>query len=425
MAAPPIQQNQYLVFTGYVGPDQANVTQTWLLPPGAAYNAATPAVALAIPFLYIGKGPRTSGQLFKNADFDIELVVLEGATQPTQKDVNITVQLTGTNAWNTAPTARATLRQNFLTCIQQIESQFELSASPILLPGATSIIAAAIVQNMPLPITEVLMYACGLDSGIGTGNPPAVDVMPGMRLRCEPSLRQYVAPPSQAFSGYVASGSLSWDVVSSVGSGTQDKAYGTQVQAFDAFLGAVASPQITPPPVTPPPFYSLIDLQLANGGFKYYRLIYPQNVITGVAPGDLSDQKNIQLVGANTLTALSTNPPFKRIFFGRDLLIPEICIWLAIGGSSYQACHVPIGTTVNNMLERFTRWKPLSQSDAQGVINLQRFAYSPSQAGSQIGVSVWFAPPPAPAETIITDLRALNLPLCAGDALSLSFLPGA
>jgi len=414
MAPPPILDTQYLVFTGYVGPDQPNVTQTWLLPPAAAFNQPTPATPLPVPFLYIGTGDQPVNQnLVANDDFVIAMVVKGGVNPPGQKDVNITLQLTGKNAWNTAPAARATLRANFLSCLEAIETNFELSGTPWLIPGATSIIAAALVQSMPLPITEVLLYACGLESGFISGTAPAVDVVSGMRLRCEPSLRQYVAPPSQSFSGYVATGSLSWDVAGSAASGTS-------VQAFDAFLGAVSSPQITPPPATPQPLYSLIDLQLTNSGYKYHRLIYPQNVIAGIGTGDLSDQKNIQIVGANNLTDLRTNPPYKRIFFGRDLVIPEICIWLGIGGSSLLPYTVPLGTTVNNVLERFTKWKPLATSDVKSVVNLVRFAYSSQTPGSISNVSVMFAPSAA----LITDLRALDLPLWAGDALSLNLVAG-
>lgn len=417
MASPPILLDRYLVFPGYVGPNESN-TQTWVLPPGAAYGAATPTTALSLPMLYIGTVSQpTSQSLVSNDDFVIDLVVNGGVQPPHQADVDIKVQLTGKNAWSTAPAARAALRQNFLSCIQQIESKYELSASPWLIPGATSIIAGAIVQNMPLPLTEVLLYACGLESGFGTGTPPSVDVIPGMRLRCEPSVRQYVAPPNQAFSGYVASGSLGWDVASSMASGTQ-------TQVFDAFLGSVASPQITPPPEitpqpsTPAPVYNLTDLQSANTGYKYHRLIYPENVIAGSAVGNVSDQQNVQLVGANNLTDLRTNPPYKRIFFGRDVVIPEICIWFCVTGTALAPFYVPLGTTVNNMLERFTRWKPLS-ADANDFIKLIRFGYSAqAQAlGSISGLPVAFAQP----GFAITDLHVLDLPLWPGDALFLQF----
>jgi hypothetical protein len=197
------------------------------------------------------------------------------------------------------------------------------------------------------------------------------------------------------------------------------------VQVFDAFLGSVASPQITPPPQitpqpsTPAPLYNLIDLQLASTSFKYHRLIYPENVIAGSAVGTVSDQQNIQLVGANNLTDLRTNPPYTRIFFGRDAVIPEICIWFCITGTALQPFYVPLGTTVNNMLERFTRWKPLS-ADAKNFIKLFRFGYSAQALGSINGFPVAFAQ----QTDAITNLHVLDLPLWPGDALFLSFTMG-
>lgn len=407
MAPPPLLTDQYLVVTGYDDSDEP-----WLLPPSAVSSQANP---LQLPLLYIG--PAISGgstkSLVTNADFEII------AVNPQSGPVQVTVQVLDNNAWSTAQNARDTLRNNFLSCIEEIESKYELGAPPWLMTGATSIIAAAIVQMMPLPLSEVLLYACGLESGLKNSKPPAVDVMPGMRLRCEPSLRQYTAPPSQAFSGYVASGSLAWEVASG-------GVPGTPVQVFDAFLGAVSSPQITPPPqttpppATPAPLYSLIDLQLTNSGYKYHRLIYPRNVIAGCAVGSLCDKENVQLIGANTLTALHADPPYpyQRIFFGRDVVIPEICILLSINSTALAPCYVPLGTTVNNILERFTRWKPLSVG-AKDLIRLFRLGYSPDTAtlGSINGFLVSFENPDDP----ITDFGVLALPLCPGDALYLSF----
>ena len=99
-------------------------------------------------------------------------------------------------------------------------------------------------------------------------------------------------------------------------------ASGTRVQAFDAFLGAVAAPQITPPPTPPDPLYALLDLQLANTGYRYHRLLYPQNVTSGGAVGSLSGQMNVQLLGANSLADLYSNPPYTRTFFGRSTVVP-------------------------------------------------------------------------------------------------------
>ncbi|KYF99794.1 hypothetical protein BE20_58115 [Sorangium cellulosum] len=408
--APPILVNQYLVHTGYQGPDQPGVTQTWVLPPGGVYAGKTPQPPLSIPYLYTGSGTPSSLRL-SNDDF---VLSASWSGTPTRANVNVTLQLTGKNAWSTGAQARAALRSNYLSFVAQIEVSLELAPTPLLIPGATSMLAAALVQCMPLPVGEALLYACGLESGRGTGGPPAVDVMPGMRLRPEPSVRQYLAPPTQAFSGYVSTGTLAWEVATSTASGST-------VQAFDAFLGAVASPQITPPPASPGPIYGLVDLALANSGYKYHRLVYPQSVIAGSAPGALGAETNVTLTGANTLAALRAGPPYSASFFGRGVVIPEICVFLGVSSATMQPIWVPLGTTVDNLLERFTRWKPLSSSNAQNSVRLTRPVYSSQQLGSLAGVLVAFAPTSA----AIVDPGAYDLPLWPGDGLILNLPVGA
>ncbi|WP_332852293.1 hypothetical protein [Duganella sp. S19_KUP01_CR8] len=405
MMAPPILPNQYLVYTGYVGPDQPTVTQTWLLPPNAVANGATPQQPLKLPFLYTGNGNLAALKQLSNDDFSIAAVY---SGSPTPQNVSIGLQVTGKHAWSTGASARNALRANFLTLIQQIELQFEQNGTPALIAGASAMIAAAFTQILPLPIAETLLYACGLETGIGTGAAPAVNLQPGMRLRSEPSARQYLAPPNQGFSAYVASGTLSWNVSGNAGQ--------APLQQFDAFLGAIAGPQITPPPAAPVPINSLIDLQLAGSAYRYHRLIYPQNVIAANNAGNLTAQQNIQLLAANTLADLYHSPAATQLFFGRDLVVPEICVWLGPSTGNLTPLYVPLGTTVNHLLERFGAWKPLSTNDARNVTVLYRMVYSPSNQGSLSGVQISFAPQTAS----ITDLRVLNLPLLPGDALLLN-----
>ncbi len=344
-----------------------------------------------------------------NDDFDMASK-WDTKSPPTRANVYVTLQVKGRNAWKTAPAARAALYQNFLNFLVEIESKFEVSVPQTLITGATSILAEALVQNMPLLIAEALLDACGLESGIGTGTPASVDVLAGMRLCSEPSVRQYAGPTTPGFSGFLASGTLGWIVATSAVSGDP-------VQAFDAFMGSIASPQVTPPPALPGPLYGLLDLQLVNTGYKYHRLYYPQNVITGGSAGDLSPPKNVTLVGANTLADLRADPPYSTIFFGRDVVIPEICVWFGNSNVSLQPIYVPLGTTVKNLLERFTRWKPLSASVDTPIVQVRRYMIAPQQPFSMKGVSVAFAPPNAQ----FNELRAFDLPLWPGDAVSLNF----
>ena len=267
---------------------------------------------------------------------------------------------------------------------------------------------------MPLPLSEVLLYACGLESGIGTGAPAAIELMPGMRLRSEPSVRQYLAPPNQSFSGYISAGSLAWTMSTNLSTGQA-------MQAFDPFLASISAPQVVPPGSPPVPLYGLIDLQQAGAAFKYYRLIYPQNVVAGDAPGGSGVTTNTQLTAANTLADLRENPTFTGWFFGRDVLVPEIAVWLQLAANTNpQIVYVSVGTTVSNLLERFTRWLPLAPG--QGVVQLQRLAMTGAQGtrGAQFYSTVIFAQQIAQPSAVVNDLGAFALPLLPGDYVTIT-----
>jgi hypothetical protein len=405
MATIPPTNNTYNVLTSYTGPDAPRVTQTWLLPPAYTYNAATPAQALNLPSLWTGKGDPNQ-IAYANDDYVLKAKVI-GSGQ--QAMVIVTLQLTGKNAWNTGAAWRTALRANFVDIVQAVESQFELSSTPMLVAGSTALIASALAQFTPMPMSEVLLYGYGLQTGIATGAQASVDLTPGMRLRSEPSVRQYLAPPNQSLSAYVATGELSWTVASNVSTGTR-------VSAFDAFLGTIAAAQVTPPPSAPVGIYSLIDLEQTGGAYRYYRLTYPQNVPQGTAPGAVGTSLNIRLTGANTVKDLNTAPPYTAWFFGRDVVIPEIAVAVQIGNNgSPRAEWVPVGTTLVNLLERYTRWLPLSIN--QGVLTLKRLAISPNQGttGAQNYFTVNFQQPGA----LVNDLSAFPLPLLAGDQITL------
>jgi hypothetical protein len=406
MATIPPANNSYNVLSSYTGPDAPTVTQTWLLPPAYTYNAATPAQPLNLPSLWTGTG--NPNQIsYANDDYVLKPKVIGSGQQAT---VIVTLQLTGKNAWNTGSASRTALRANFLDIVQAVENQFELASTPMLVAGSTALIASALAQFTPMPVSEVLLYGCGLQTGIATGSQAAVDLTPGMRLRSEPSARQYLAPPNQSLSAYLATGALTWTLASNVSTGTG-------VSAFDAFLGTIASAQVTPPPAAPAGIYSLMDLEQTGGAYRYYRLTYPQNVPQGTAPGAVGVSLNIKLTGANTVKDLNTAPPYTAWFSGRDVVIPEFAVVIQLGNNgSPSAEWVPVGTTLVNLLERYTRWLPLSMN--QGVLTLKRLALSPNQgtAGAQNYFTVNFQQPGA----LVNDLSAFPVPLLPGDQITLA-----
>jgi hypothetical protein len=380
-------------------------TGTVLLPQATGITSGQP-ITFAIPLLYTGGNNYQSYQ-YSNASFQFQLS--QGNYGPTGTPLifaNITI---GGNAWGTNRTA---LMADFTDFLQNIETQFELTG--ILAAGATFRIGQQIADCIPAPLAETLFYRYSLSAGFAPGTLPYIDIRPGMRLRVETQASQYLTPTSP-LNGYVGSGHFSYLI------GSAPAGNGTRVVTFDPFLSTIKSPMVNPPPSPPSVAGGVIDLQGNYAAQKYWRLFYPQQVTTASQAGNLYLSGNVALVGAQSLAQLNTatksfpqqpspqtNPPsVYTIFLGRAVAVPEIPIWLNIqtiqntngtpsnplSGTPVQTVlqYVPVGTTLANLIERFTalpldlRLLPASASStpALPVLSVARVLNAP------------FIPPPA------------------------------
>jgi hypothetical protein len=373
---------------------------TGLLPQAGGISSGQP-ITFVIPLLYTGGSSYQSYQ-YSNSSFQFQLT--QGNYGPTGTSLifaNITIQ---GNAWGTN---RGALMEDFTDFLENIETQFELKG--ILVAGATFRIGQQIADCLPAPLAETLFYRYSLSSGFAPGTLPYVDIRPGMRLRVETQASQYLTPTSP-LNGYVGSGCFSYLI------GSTPAGNGGRVVTFDPFLSTIKSPMINPP-VTPPSVAGgVIDLQGNYAAQKYWRLFYPQSLAAPSQSGDLNLNDNVALVGAQTLAQLNaaTNSfpqPVSQnvytIFLGRAIAVPEIPIWLNIqtlqntngttsnplAGTPVQTVlqYVPVGTTLANLIERFTvlpldlRLLPAAPSSipALPVLSVARVLNAP------------FIPPPA------------------------------
>ncbi len=373
-----------------------------MLPQASAITANQP-INFLIPFLYTG-GANYQSYSYSNNSFQFQLTQTNyGPSGTSLVFVNITIAAT---AWGTD---RNALMLDFTDFLQNIETQFELKN--VLSPGATVRIGQQIADCMPAPLVETLFYRYSLSPGFAPGTIPCVDIRPGMRLRVEAGVSQYIGPGSE-FNGYVGGGRCSYLV------GSAPAASGARVVTFDPFLGTINSPMIDVSTVNPPPpaIGGLLDLQGYYPAQKYWRLIYPSSIADATQTGSLDPSSNATLVGANTLADLNAatdsyptipSPSVYLFFLGRATVVPEIPIWLNIqtipntnatlskplAGTPVQTVqqYVPVGTTLANLIERFTAF-PLdvrllpSSSDttpALPVLGVTRVLNAP------------FTPPPA------------------------------
>lgn len=444
--ANPMQTGSYQVFSPYAGSDSGCTNGVFLFPPNFIYNQS---ITLVIRFIYSGS-PNYKQYNFSAANnVDFQLALVPGQSHGNSPaEVNVQITVLANNAWMCGQSARQSLMSNFTSFITQIEAQFELGATPFLISGATSIIAGQIAEIMPAPLVETLFYRYGFNSGLAAGSNTSVNLTPGMRLRVEFEATQFVSPGSP-FNSYISNGQLYYYVSSIPGANNQ------RFLAFDPFLGQIAGPKIQQTGSAPFPASGIIDLESAGMARRYYQLVYPQNMIAGNLPGDSSAAKNITLTGANTLADLSagTGSAVSSVFRGRTIVVPEIPVWLALAGQQAFAynvrgsgvaqggqyningtasmtqtgsttqtmmIYVPLGTTVANILERFTAWKPIYLQ--QGVISLSRLLTAPgSQTGNQSvgyqGVQFLYSIP----NTLVGNLQSFDLPLVSGDLVTINF----
>ena len=412
----PVSNDNYQVFPLFTGTDNGCTNSAYLLPPAFAYGQA---IKLIINYLYTG-GPNYASYSYKNDDFEFALVPAQSGSTPQppyQQSVAVSVTLTANNIWKCAAAARAALMANFNDFCAQLETQFEINQTPILAPGATAIIAGQIAEVMPAPLMETLFYYYGLNQGYAGASAPAINLQPGMRLRIEFESIQFIQPGS-TFNAYLGNGQCYY-YISTVALPNNQR-----VLAFDAFLGNIAAPKILQSVSTAPYLASaILDLQTTTiGARKYYRLLYPQNIISGNTQGDFSAAHNVTLLGANTLVELnngSGTSVINTIFRGRAMVVPELAV--RVGHPSFfETVYVPVGTTVNNILERYTRWKPYYlQQQAVSLSRLQTASGLPqsNQPVSYTNVDFSLNSYGLP----VSDLRSFDLPLVHGDNLTFGF----
>ncbi len=245
---------------------------------------------------------------------------------------------------------RATVRTAFDDILNQIEAQ----EGKGLIAGASTIVRAALAVGLPATFAESLYFSYGLVRQASPSAQTYVDITPGMRLRVESQVSQFVAPagtqggtPNSPLSnGFVPGSQAVYNVVELAGpSGT------TQV-GIDAFLAGATVPVVAP---NQGGAGGVIDLQSPSLRGRHLRLCYPTTMPSSDSVGSADPRQNVALIWANDLAtlALSTAAYYQgtsagALFFrGRTVAVPEIaCL---VNGAPI---HVPVGTTVRQVLQQ-------------------------------------------------------------------------
>jgi hypothetical protein len=331
----------------FTGNDGVTASSPFVIPPNVTYSGANSPFA-QIQITIANAAGQTSGSACNiaananNPDFSLAW---------NNQQAVVTVQ--PTNVWAGAAAKRTQLRTSFDAFRQQLEAlEIPKQGQPCLKPGGAFLIAQRVAEALPLSLDESLYYRYSFDK---VNN--YIDLQPGMRLRVEYSSYQLLATSGQytKLNGYAGNGVGYYNVVRRT----------DQRVAFDAFLGQLTAP--TPDTATCglPGAGGIIDFQIGGLARRYYRLFYPPTFTSSDCPGNAGMNRNVTLIGADTLadlynatsqypsgncaTAAAGNQAILcTVFRGRDVVIPELLV-----RANYQQNYVPVGTTVRNLVDQF------------------------------------------------------------------------
>jgi len=419
LAAGPVQNNNFQVYPFFTGTDGAGQNAVYLLPPSFKYGSGFQ--AFAVPLLYTGSSSQLPAPAAGNADFTMAWAG-PGKAPFTQANVSVAITITGVNAWSAAPATRQTLMANFTAFLLAVEA---LETGGALLPGSAARIASMIADQLPAPLVETLFWRYGLSAGTYPKTIPYVDLRPGMRLRVDPAVSQFVNPGARQNS-YVAGPRLYFPIGSSAAAPTTPRPLN-----FDGLLATIKAPTVQPGPTSTGSAAAgaagALDLPPVGGARPYWRLIYPPAVPSPFAAGDLAITDNVVLLGASSRAALEAatasypdlaggSPANVAVaFLGRSLVVPEIPVFVtALGSTSVQ--WVAVGSTLANVIEQFSA---LPLPAPQSVFTMQRpTAFSPNQSTTASLVLNYTDPSGSNLPALSPAM--FDLPLIAGDRITLS-----
>ncbi|MDT3395911.1 hypothetical protein RKE29_04505 [Streptomyces sp. B1866] len=398
----------------FKGTDGEKAGAPFLLPPGATDPKA---LSVKVGLLYLGGEEYPDYQYDDKSDFAFSLV-LDNDSGSFREKVSVKVDIKNGNAWKCGPGARAQLAENFTDLLIWIESECERKG--VLVDGATRRVARAVTSTLPLRADEVLRYHYALSTGRREGEAKVyADLLPGMRLRLDTSVSQYLGP-ARPLNAYVPASRTSV-LIGSVP--TED---GPRAATFDPFLGAVDTPDVASGDGPARLVGGMVDLHPRGAARSHWRLFYPTTMQNPCQPGSTGLDDNAGIVAADTRKLMkeateaypkpagdgADRPTLYYLVLGRAVPVPEIAVWVSQpnkGLHSYE--YVPLGTTVADIVKRFAEVPLASNSNLVSV-----FRRLPTWDFPQISFSAWYEGTKLPA----LPAEMYDLPLVAGDQVNIS-----
>ncbi|MCB0113060.1 MAG: hypothetical protein KDD84_03185, partial [Caldilineaceae bacterium] len=286
-------RDNFQVYAPFVGADRVDVPDPFLLPPRPDRSQGRAEINIDFFGLVQVIDDRTLPAV-ENDDFKITWVPNEPERVGFANEIKLGLTVKAKNVWKGALTARKALAASFedlLTRLEDLEVKQER-----LIFGAAEHIRRRLAQTLPATFEESLSLRYGLNLGYGADNSPYVDLLPGMTLRLDQTMRQFVGPGSIA-NGLVNAGAVNFTI---------DRDADGRI-SFDPFLSAISSPQ-SGRRAGVFRFVGGFDLQAAGTTRRHARLFFPTQLPDPAQPsGDPAVQlgRHVAIVLADTLPDLA------------------------------------------------------------------------------------------------------------------------
>jgi phage tail protein X len=421
-------RKKYQVYTPYLGSDESSASSPYLIPPLPGPIQFQDDIPVEIENIYQPAEISGTPPEFKVGGFEFAWLRARARTRNPRRNIKAVIKVEGETIWRAHPDAQESLRNNFFQFCARVE---QLELEDTIIPGGTALIHQRLAEALPATLLDSLFFRYGFNHGFSDDRNPYVDLHPGMRLRVESSVNQFVEPGSP-LNGPVHAGQSLFHI-------GRDK---DQRIVFDSFLGGLAGPQIKMPDGARS-ITGLIELHAAGSARRHYRLFYPSHMPGAGSSGSQRVTENMTLVGADSLhdllistetylktgeldTAAAGNLPLQYTMFrGRVTAVPEIGIHFRwqLGTHLHESYHyVPLGTTVGQFLDRFvSTWNPRNlQQDGTPAVSLKRFWGEAVGLQNQPGGLPGYRPVDFnPKDGLIPDIQVYDLPLVLGDILEI------
>ncbi|MES0489510.1 MAG: Ig-like domain-containing protein [Leptospirales bacterium] len=329
----PFENDSFQVFRSFTDFKNETTEEPYLLPPDFTYGED---FLLEIPDIVAG-----------DATWKSEA---ENMVASVKKGVNkLRISIPGELIWSTDSDNRALLKSAF----EKLLTGIELKESTLLQSGSGDLVRNRVVRSIPLAVSEILPWSCGLDRSLR-----AIPLMPGFRVRVSAASFQFCGPGRDQTNGMVPSGEMLLPVsrqrihdgsfittLNPMATGLSEFGYTTADESTDGMIGG------------------LTDLHAGDLRRKYLAIVLPASLPSSATASSVKEE-HVTLVAADTYSALSQGIQaaagdfgeasadfILRRFRGRTGVVVELPLVLN-GKKSY----VPVGATLRQICEQHLHW---------------------------------------------------------------------